>query len=107
MRRVSLRRFLACWLDQHHQLYSGTGADIVMESITLRTLMSAITCRHQNLRILDCRYTFPNRNRFGEGQRFVTGGTKMKSHFVLLLTAVVAIADSMALGQSPTCAPST
>ena len=31
----------------------------------------------------------------------------MKSHFVLLLTAVVAIAGSMALGQSPTCTPST
>jgi hypothetical protein len=24
----------AGWLDLHHQLYSGTGADIVMESIT-------------------------------------------------------------------------
>jgi hypothetical protein len=26
------------WL-QHHQLYSGAGADIVMESISLRTLL--------------------------------------------------------------------
>src|SRR5215472_1544006 len=25
----------ACWLASHHQLYSGIGADIVMESITL------------------------------------------------------------------------
>ena len=28
----------ACWLGKHHQLYSGLGADIVMESITLTTL---------------------------------------------------------------------
>jgi hypothetical protein len=26
-----------CWLVQHHQLYSGLGADIVMESIALKT----------------------------------------------------------------------
>src|SRR6516164_8728216 len=30
----------ACWLAYHHQLYSSTGADIVMESITFRTQKS-------------------------------------------------------------------
>jgi hypothetical protein len=32
----------------HHQLYSGVGADIVMESVTLKTpSMSAIACFRQ------------------------------------------------------------
>ena len=32
------------WLAKHHQLYSGVGADIVMESITLKTTQSDLRC---------------------------------------------------------------
>ena len=34
------------WLVQHHQLYSGIGADIVMESITLIDLVLRVAIGH-------------------------------------------------------------